>query len=138
LKIWEGEKSGMVRRTRGKTAPPIVQVARENRREMTQAEEKLWGMLRERRVAGLKFRKQHPLGHFVLDFFCVEQLLAIEVDGDSHYLPEQRVLDQERTRQLADQGVRVLRFPNELVINSPNQVVAAIVAFIQDHPLRTY
>ena len=76
----------MPRRVRGPTTARIVEVAREQRRTPVPSERRLWEALRNRRFAGLKFRRQHPYGGFVLDTFCVECQLAVEVDGASTIL----------------------------------------------------
>ena len=102
----------MPRMTRGKTSRRIVQEAREQRRHATPAEEKLWGELRNRRLGGLKFRCQHPFNRYILDFFCVSQLLVVELDGGVHDEEEQREHDLERTAYLEEQGLTVLRFKN--------------------------
>jgi very-short-patch-repair endonuclease len=98
---------------RGKTIRPVVEQARNLRREQTPAEVRLWSALRKRQLAGLKFRRQHPYGQFILDFFCVERQLAVEVDGRVHLSAEQAAHDAERSEFLAQRGVHVLRFTNE-------------------------
>ncbi len=111
----------MVKATRGKTSKVIVQQARSLRREQTPAEKHLWSVIRNRQLAGLKFRRQHPFGPFILDMFCVEHQLAIEVDGSIHFQPEQAAYDVERSEYLALHGIRVLRFTNgEIERNLPD------------------
>jgi very-short-patch-repair endonuclease len=105
----------MPRPTRGETSAQIVVAARELRHRPTPAENKLWEALRGRRLAGLKFRRQHPFGPFVLDMFCVEHQLVIEVDGSIHRTPEQAVYDAARTEHLVERGLRILRFTNDEV-----------------------
>ena len=117
----------MSRRTRGKTTAKIVQAARKQRRKPTPAEKKLWEALRGRRLAGLKFRRQHPYGHFILDAFCVEHQLVVEVDGGIHVDPAQAARDAERTKFLQAHGIRVLRFSNEEVENHFDRVLRQIV-----------
>ncbi len=125
----------MSRKTRGRTSEPIIRAARSNRREVTPAEAKLWEALRDRKVAGLKFRRQHPIGVYVLDFFCLEKMLAIEVDGGIHALPNQAERDRERTCQLNEQGIRVLRFTNEQILQNLEAVITEIALFAQpDNP----
>lgn len=92
--------------------PVLLSHARELRRPMTPQEAKLWQRLRGKQLCGLKFRRQHPIFQFILDFFCYEQRLAIEIDGDSHGDPKQRAYDQARTQWLEQQGIRVIRFTN--------------------------
>ena len=98
---------------RGKTTRAGVDRARSLRQEQTPAEKRLWVALRKRQVAGLKFRRQHPYGQFILDFFCVERQLAIEVDGAVHLSAEQATRDAERSEFLEKRGVHVLRFTND-------------------------
>ena len=83
--------------------------ARRLRREMSLPEAILWDCLRARRLDGLRFRRQHPVGPYVLDFFHAESRLAVEVDGAHHDLPGQMSHDRRRDGWLAGQGIRVLR-----------------------------
>ncbi|MFN3352310.1 MAG: endonuclease domain-containing protein [Brevundimonas sp.] len=96
---------------------------------MTLPEVLLWRSLRGGRAGGRKFRRQHALGLFVIDFYCAEARLAVEVDGDVHGHPGQARRDQDRTRWLAEQGVRVMRVPARDILNEEARanVVEAIV-----------
>jgi 5-methyltetrahydrofolate--homocysteine methyltransferase len=94
-----------------KSHPAIYEIARELRQTSTLAEKMLWEQLRGRGLKGKKFRRQHPLGPFILDFYCIEERLAIEVDGPIHNLQTEQ--DLERTQMLNALGCRVLRFTNE-------------------------
>jgi very-short-patch-repair endonuclease len=94
---------------------------------MTPAEEVLWNALRGRRLHGLKFRRQHPLSRFILDFYCVERRLVVEVDGGVHATPDQVARDEERTLWLNAQGICVLRVKNEEVENDLDGVLRRIV-----------
>jgi very-short-patch-repair endonuclease len=98
-----------------KSRSPLVNRARELRREMTPQERTLWQLLRDRQLFGLKFRRQTPFGPFILDFFCYEHQLAVELDGHHHAEPGQQRYDQARTEWLQQQGLRVLRFTNREV-----------------------
>ena len=111
-------------RIRGTTVE-IEEAARRLRRNMTPAEQTLWEALKGRQVAGLKFRCQHPVGPFVLDFYCPTRKLVVELDGGIHELQENR--DQARTDQLADYGYRVIRFRNEEVFNDLDSVLQRIL-----------
>jgi very-short-patch-repair endonuclease len=115
----------MRRRMRGSTTS-VEQAARSMRREPTAAEEVLWSALRRNQVAGLKFRQQHPVGRFVLDFYCASCKLAVEVDGGVH--DEQAERDAERTKVLERYGYHVLRFTNEKVMGGLPLVVQEIAA----------
>jgi very-short-patch-repair endonuclease len=118
----------MPRKTRGKTSTTIVLAARDLRQASTRAEQILWQALRGRRLNGLKFRRQHPFGCFVIDMFCVECQLAIEIDGSIHRTPAQAVYDAERTVLLKEKGICVLRFTNEEIESDLERVLQKIVA----------
>ena len=109
---------------RVRTSPEIQQRAKELRQQMTPAERVLWEHLRAKRLKGLKFRRQHPLGPFIVDFCCPEHRLVIEVDGGVHEL--QKECDEARTEQLEAYGYRVLRFRNEDVLHRLEDVLEAI------------
>jgi very-short-patch-repair endonuclease len=94
------------------------------RRRATDAEAALWNELRARRLDGLKFRRQHPLGPFVVDFCCVEHRLIVEVDGSVH--ADQREYDEERSAYLAAISYRVIRFTNDQIFNDIGRVLATI------------
>ena len=91
---------------------------------MTPAEKRLWAAIRGRRLDGLKFRRQHALGSYIVDFICSEKRLIIEVDGDVH--DEQIDYDADRTEQLEQYGYRVIRFRNVEVLNDLGTVLATI------------
>ena len=111
------------KRIRG-TSPEIDAAARHLRQNMTPAEQRLWNALRRKQVDGLRFRAQHPVGPFILDFWCPARKLAVEVDGGVH--DGQEAADSARTQQLEDFGYRVIRFRNEEVINDLESVLARI------------
>jgi very-short-patch-repair endonuclease len=77
---------------------------------MTLPEVVLWDGLRQGRLGGLRFRRQHPMGFYILDFYCSSAHLAIEIDGAGHGHPDQARHDETRDRWLASQGIHVLRF----------------------------
>jgi very-short-patch-repair endonuclease len=91
----------------------------------------MWRLLRGRQLGGHKFRRQHEFGGYVLDFFCAAKRLAVEVDGGQHFSPEHAAHDEERTRFLEANGVRVLRFTNVDVLGSPDVVVEVIAAALE-------
>jgi len=111
---------------RERTIPAHTFVARNLRRAMTPAEAVLWTEVRGRRLVGLKFRRQHPIGGFYADFCCVEHHLVVEVDGPVHLSLAQR--DAERTEMLEYHGYRVIRFTNERVMEDLEGVLREIVA----------
>ncbi|MFN3749948.1 MAG: YgiQ family radical SAM protein [Thiobacillus sp.] len=98
--------------------------ARELRSQQTDSEQLLWGILRAKRFLGYKFRRQHPIEPYILDFYCDELKLAIELDGGQH--AEQQTYDEHRTRALEARGIRVLRFWNNDVLAQTEAVLEAI------------
>lgn len=90
--------------------------ARALRRNMTHAETLLWRMLRDRRLDGLKFRRQAPVGRYIADFLCEDKMLIVELDGEPHDRPDQKAHDDARDRWLRSEGYRVLRLTNDVVI----------------------
>src|SRR5258708_1671246 len=92
--------------------PPLTGIARMLRKKDTWAEKLIWQWLRDRRFSEYKFRRQHPFGPHILDFFCVEASLDIELDGSQHGFPNQSHEDSERDAFLEAHGVKVLRFWN--------------------------
>ena len=98
---------------------------------MTDAERRLWSILRNRRLSGYKFRRQHPIGPFIADFACIGHRLIIEADGSQH---DESVADEHRTARLARQGWRVVRFWNNDILANPAGVAQAIVAALEEVP----
>jgi very-short-patch-repair endonuclease len=106
--------------------------ARQLRRAATFPERLLWGRLRAGRLAGIKFRRQHTIESFVVDFYCHEARLAIELDGDSH--AGRGAYDADRTAQLAKLGVRVVRIANDDVLRDLDAVLELIVSLCGTEP----
>jgi len=98
--------------------------ARELRIVMTDAERRLWATLRGRRLRGYKFRRQHPVGPFILDFVCIEHRLVIEADGGQH---SDNATDDHRTAWLSRRGWRVIRFWNNEILSNTEGVQEAIL-----------
>lgn len=113
----------------GATAETKARAA-ELRKSMTYAEKVLWQQLRNRKMEGLKFRRQHPVNIFILDFYCHEKKLAIEVDGGIHLSEDQREWDENRTFELNEFGITVLRFANEEVIDYTAKVIRTISDYL--------
>jgi very-short-patch-repair endonuclease len=101
-----------------------LNLARALRHRSTDAEKRLWERLRVRRLDGLKFKRQVPIGKHIADFVCFDARLIVEIDGGHH--AEQTLSDAERTRSLEESGFLVLRFWNSDVMARIEQVVAAI------------
>jgi very-short-patch-repair endonuclease len=95
----------------------LISAARDLRTNQTRAEMILWSELRNRKLDGYKFRRQHPIGRHILDFVCAERKVAIELDGNHHELNDQYRNDQERTDHLEQYGYKVIRFRNAEVFD---------------------
>jgi very-short-patch-repair endonuclease len=108
----------------------IEEAAKQLRKSLTPSEKQLWQALRGGKLAGLKFRRQHPVGNFILDFYCPAHKLVIEVDGEVH--ANQEDYDFDRTAQLETYGYRVLRFQNEAVTHHLETVLSKIIQTVSD------
>ena len=100
--------------------------AKKLRENMTEAEKTLWEFLKNDQLEGFKFRRQHPVHLFIVDFYCHKLKLVIEIDGEYHDTKEQKELDNTRTELLKFQDLHVIRFTNEEVLNNIDAVVTAI------------
>ena len=100
--------------------------ARELRKSLTDAEQLIWYLLRGRRLCGHKFRRQHPVGCYIVDFYCHEKCLAVELDGGGHADDRQEDYDAERSEFLKDSGVQVVRFWNHDVLCNTEAVLEEI------------
>jgi very-short-patch-repair endonuclease len=109
------------------SAPSGIRRAKRLRRQMNLPEILLWQQLRTR-PGGHKFRRQHPAGHYTLDFYCHEAALCIEVDGMAHDMGDNPERDIKRDAWLDRQGVRVLRLPATLVLRNISEAIEAIIA----------
>ena len=110
----------------------LTERARELRRQSTDAERMLWSRLRDRRLRGIKFRRQAQIGQYIVDFLCMERRLIIELDGGHH--ADQQDSDDARTRALELDGFRVLRFWNDEVLREPDSVLEAILLHLDREP----
>jgi very-short-patch-repair endonuclease len=100
--------------------------ARALRAAQTEVESRLWQRLRNRQLEGAKFRRQHPIGLYIADFFCLEARLIIELDGSQHGEEHEQQADERRTEYLESNGYRVLRFWNEEVLDDIDGVLETI------------
>jgi very-short-patch-repair endonuclease len=119
---------------RGQTNKKVLQheTQRKLRRNMTDAELRLWRCLRGRQITGFKFRRQHPFEDYILDFVCLEAMLVIEVDGGQHAL--NATADNARTKNLNGAGFRVLRFWNNEILWEIEAVRESIWKALKDNP----
>ena len=106
-----------------------TKTARALRNNLTDAERRLWQKLKRRQIATLKFRRQQPIGAFIVDFVCFERRVIVEVDGGQH--AEQVPYDEQRTRWLEAQGYLVLRFWNNDVLANTEAVAQAILDAVE-------
>jgi very-short-patch-repair endonuclease len=109
-----------------KTPDYVVQLARDLRNNLTDSERLLWERLKSKQVDGCKFRCQHPVYRYILDFYCHEKLLAIEIDGDAH--KDRKDYDEYRDDFLKSMGVLTLRFSNHDVMQDIDAVICKIKA----------
>ncbi|WP_431046399.1 endonuclease domain-containing protein [Roseateles sp. L2-2] len=110
--------------------PGRKDAARSFRRTGTKAERALWQRLRDRRLLGHKFRRQHPVGAYFADFACVEAGLVVELDGGQHGSPQDAIYDARRTAALHDQGFHVLRFTNREALLHLEDVLTLILQWL--------
>ena len=104
-----------------------LRLSRKNlRKRMTAAEAFLWRHLQKRKLKGRKFRRQHSIGPFVVDFYCSKEKLIIELDGEYHNNPVAEEFDQKRSRYLNNKGCRVIRFENRRVFDDLSDVLSEI------------
>ncbi|MGB9553786.1 MAG: endonuclease domain-containing protein [bacterium] len=96
------------------------------RRNQTEAEKKLWALLRNRQLSGVKFRRQFSVGGYILDFYSPEYKLGIEADGGQHYTSEGREKNQIRERDLTKIGIKVIRFTDTEILNNIEGVIEVI------------
>ena len=111
---------------------------RDLRNHSTAAEASLWKVLKNSQVGGFKFRRQHGIGPYILDFYCPLLHLGIELDGSAHDKPMADMHDEIRTKFLHDQGITILRFRNEVVYRNPNAIVEQIIEFAKTRIPRPY
>ncbi|MDQ0464924.1 very-short-patch-repair endonuclease [Caulobacter ginsengisoli] len=109
-----------------KARPRTLKFAQHLRRNLSLPEGLLWELLKGRKTGGLKFRRQHPVGSYILDFFCAELRLAVEIDGQQHTYAAQIEHDRARDAWLAERGIRVLRFPADHVLENAAAVAELI------------
>jgi very-short-patch-repair endonuclease len=103
-----------------------LRLAKGHRRQPTDAEQRLWSVLKNRQCAGYKFRREHEFGPYLLDFYCPERSLVVEADGGQHYATDGSERDEERTGYLNTHGIRVLRFSDREILMEMEGVFAVI------------
>lgn len=108
--------------------PHLAEFRRDLRKNLTPAEAAFWNLIKNSKLNGRKFRRQHSVGNYILDFYCSSEKLAIELDGAGHYSPAGDAYDRERNTYLASEGIVVLRFENRLVFEETEWVLDVIRA----------
>lgn len=106
--------------------PELLEWRRQLRHNLTSAEAFLWTKLQGKQVEGRKFRRQHSIGPFIIDFYCPSEKLAVELDGAGHFTEEGMQYDMERTKYLNQYNIKVIRFENQLVFTHSQEVLDEI------------
>ena len=129
---WKGEvdRAAGGRGSRFARTKALTKRARQLRSKMKDAETRLWHAIRREQLNGLHFRRQHPIGPFILDFYCARLRLAIELDGGQH-AEQQKQADERRTRWLAEKGVIVVRYWNNDIFDNLQGVLADLVVRLE-------
>lgn len=105
--------------------PAVFEKAKILRQNLTNTEKMLWNELKNKKL-NVKFRRQHPISHYVVDFYCHQFRLVIEIDGDYHQKASQKIEDEDRQKDLCSFGLNVIRFTDEQVINNLGEVLLEI------------
>ena len=131
LKKASPPKSGRVSGGRGgsdiiNNLPHLKTYRKQLRNNLTPSEAILWNNLKNKQLDGRKFRRQHSIANYILDFYCPSEKLAIELDGHGHFEANQRTYDFNRDRFIESYGIRVLRFENKLIFNQLELVLEMI------------
>ena len=131
----ERRKAPKYQTARASVYPLLKQLAEDKKKNQTPAEEILWEQLRGKQLESYKFRRQHVIDEFIVDFACLEKRLIIEVDGGYHNTPEMQEADALRTQILNDLGYRVIRFNNEELISNIETVLSKVKTMLNALPL---
>ena len=110
--------------------PATLEVARILRKRMTKCEELLWEKLNRKQICGLRFRRQHPIDIFIADFYCHEVRLVVELDGEIH--ENKKEYDLGRSAEIGKFDIKVIRFSNEQIMNSIEEVIKEIKRVVAD------
>jgi very-short-patch-repair endonuclease len=116
--------------------PKLKEYARELRNNSTYTEVQLWNYLKGKQLRGYDFDRQKPIDNFIVDFYCKELLLAIEIDGESHYGNERK--DKKKDKRLNEIGVTVLRFDDMEVVHQLDKVIGQIEKWIDENTNSTH
>ncbi len=111
--------------------PELKQQRKNLRNNSTSAEAILWNKLKQRQLNGRKFRRQHSIGNYIVDFYCPEQKLVIELDGEGHFWQEGIQYDLQRTLYLDNMDIHIVRFENKWIIEDINHVLHEIKKYFK-------
>ena len=112
--------------------PERLPLKRRLRSEMTGPEIKLWARLRLKQFQSLKFRRQHGIGPYIVDFYCPDRMMVIEIDGDTHAAEEQRLRDQQRDAYFRSLGLRIIRYTNHDIVKNLDGVLEDLAGRLGD------
>jgi very-short-patch-repair endonuclease len=112
--------------------PYLKYIARKLRNNSNKSEIFLWSYLKGKQIKGYDFHRQKPIGNYIVDFFCHELMLAIEIDGESHYGMEKK--DERRQKEIEKFGIRFLRFDESEIFYDLSEVIGTIEKWIETHP----
>jgi very-short-patch-repair endonuclease len=112
--------------------PSVKGRRKQLRRSMPEAEVIVWSQLKNKQISGIKFRRQYSIGRYVVDFYCAKKKLAIEIDGESHYMLNAPERDEERQQWIEQFGIRFLRFTNDDVRKNLYGILDAIEEVVYD------
>ena len=112
--------------------PRLKQFARDLRNNSTRSEIKLWSFLKGKQMLGYDFHRQKPIDNYILDFFCNELMLGIELDGYSHHFEEVVIKDKRKEKRMSELGIMVLRFDDDEVMKNIDNVISTIEGFIEE------
>ena len=105
----------------------LKEIRKSLRNNSTSAESVLWTILKNKQVAGLKFRRQHSIGNYIVDFYCPKLNLIIELDGEYHASYHAIIRDEKRDKYMESYGLTVLRFENRIVFENPEEIINQIL-----------
>lgn len=108
-----------------------IDLARILRKNLTPQERTLWNLLRNSNLKNYKFRRQHPIGNYIVDFVCIEKFLIIELDGGQHNQERDKIYDEERTKYLNSRGFKVIRYWNNDIDNNLAGVYEDLVKYLK-------
>ncbi|MCK4841512.1 MAG: endonuclease domain-containing protein [Methylococcales bacterium] len=126
----KGEAGRGLKQPRLHNLKPQLKNRRQLRKNSTEPEKRFWSWVRSKQL-GCKFRRQQGIGQYIVDFYCAEHALIIELDGDSHYTDKAIVYDSQRTQFLTTKGFKVLRFTNLEVMQNKEGVLSVIMSYLE-------